>query len=155
MGIFGVGSHLYSQARPKAKQEDETVTERGARKIPNSLDVKPPEDSEAPMGRRRPPRPPPQEIVEEKAAPKESPRTEGTLASAISRVMEKAFLDTILKTLESNQAEEAKGFKEVTESGKASWSHTNFIFAIDCSGSMRGVRWNLSLIHISEPTRPY
>jgi len=153
VGVFAVGSHLYSQSRSKAK--DELVSEYAKRRIPKELDVKPQKDEEALMGVRRLPKPPPKEVVEERAEPRIAPGGEsppasgGILAWAFRKAMEKVFINDIRKILESNQSENAKGFKKMEDSGKALWSNTNFIFVLDCSGSMKGTRWNSVIAGVS------
>jgi Mg-chelatase subunit ChlD len=70
--------------------------------------------------------------------PKPTVSTTGILAV----VLQKAFMDSIKKIVESKQAEDIEEFKKMEENGKASWSKTHFIFILDCSGSMKGTRWD-------------
>lgn len=52
-----------------------------------------------------------------------------------------ALLPKIMQILKSKQKEEVKEFRAVEKgTGKVTWNKTHFIFAIDCSGSMRGRR---------------
>ncbi len=53
-------------------------------------------------------------------------------------------LDKDIKlVLESKQEEAvAKEFFRINSKGKATWRNTHFIFVIDCSGSMKGLRWD-------------
>ena len=66
-----------------------------------------------------------------------------------TEMMEQSFLASIKKIIESKQAEEAKAFVKLKESGKTSWMNTHFIFALDCSGSMKGTRWNSVMVGFS------
>ena len=57
-------------------------------------------------------------------------------------ILQKVLLDSIKKVVTSDQIEKVKDYVETKSNGKAVWLKTHFIFAIDCSGSMRGVRWD-------------
>jgi len=63
------------------------------------------------------------------------------LGSMLSSVVEKAALTEIKKVVESHQTEAVAENRAVTETGKVEWRKTHFIFIIDCSGSMKGSRW--------------
>ncbi len=53
-----------------------------------------------------------------------------------------AMKKEITLVLNSNQLDEAKGHITVAkDSGKLQWTKMHFVFALDCSGSMRGPRW--------------
>ena len=71
---------------------------------------------------------------------------EGSLVSLMStpdfNAMENRFVDYIQKVIPSDQINEAQDFRELKKSGKFSWKRTHFVFVIDCSGSMKGVRWD-------------
>lgn len=56
--------------------------------------------------------------------------------------MEMIFMDSIKKIISSEQMFDVKDFMEVNENGRVTWKMTHFIFVIDCSGSMRGIRWD-------------
>jgi len=57
------------------------------------------------------------------------------------KVLEDCFMSLIKKVVNSNQLEYAKDFVHITKDGKSTWERTHFIFIIDCSGSMKGKRW--------------
>ena len=80
-----------------------------------------------------------------------SPRSDGPASpiSEISKEMELAFSTSIQKKVESTQAEDVKDFVKLKESGKRVWNNTHFIFVIDCSGSMKGTRWDSVLVGLS------
>lgn len=61
-------------------------------------------------------------------------------------VIEKVLMDSIKKVVKSNQAESASKFRTLRADGKFAWVNTHFIFAIDCSRSMKGVRWESVMI---------
>lgn len=78
-------------------------------------------------------------------SPSFSPLGRATLqrvARGITPAYEKEVLRFIKKVTTTNQADDAEEFKLVKSAGKASWRHTHFIFMIDCSGSMKGARWD-------------
>ena len=64
-----------------------------------------------------------------------------THKSLISSAVEDAAQAFIKKVIASNQEEELKEHKIIDKDGKATWKKTHFIFMIDCSGSMKGSRW--------------
>jgi uncharacterized protein YegL len=52
-----------------------------------------------------------------------------------------ALLPKIMQLIKSKQKEEVKEFRKIEQgTGKVTWNKTHFIFAMDCSGSMRGRR---------------
>eukprot|EP00826_Nyctotherus_ovalis_P015003 TRINITY_DN1422_c0_g1_i1.p1 TRINITY_DN1422_c0_g1~~TRINITY_DN1422_c0_g1_i1.p1 ORF type:complete len:220 (-),score=74.54 TRINITY_DN1422_c0_g1_i1:91-750(-) len=57
------------------------------------------------------------------------------------KAMEGIFMDSIQKIVESNQIKEASDFREQQKGGRFSWKKSHFVFVIDCSGSMKGTRW--------------
>jgi uncharacterized protein YegL len=67
--------------------------------------------------------------------------TESTTKNVLLKVMEEAFMLSIKKVVKSNQLDYAKDFVHIAENGKFIWEKTHFIFIIDCSGSMKGKRW--------------
>ena len=73
---------------------------------------------------------------------KEAPSTGSIFAS----ILQKVFLDSIKKIVASNQLEEAKSFVVPESTGKTTWCNTHFIYMLDCSGSMRGTRWESVMI---------
>ena len=64
------------------------------------------------------------------------------IAKGITPAYEREVLQFIKKVTTTNQTEEVEEFKVMKPAGKASWRHTHFIFMIDCSGSMKGARWD-------------
>jgi len=79
------------------------------------------------------------EVVYSKA---ELPKPKVSASGILARVLQEALLNSIKKIVASKQAEGIEEFKKMEESGKASWSKTHFIFILDCSGSMKGARWD-------------
>jgi len=61
---------------------------------------------------------------------------------AFSEEMMTELMPEIKQVIESKQTEDIKEFKAPNISGKASWCNTHFIFMLDCSGSMKGSRWD-------------
>lgn len=78
------------------------------------------------------------EVVSEEED-KENKREESQEVKEESSPVEEGGIE---KVIESNQAEMAQEFKLIRPNGKVSWVKTHFIFVIDCSGSMKGPRWN-------------
>lgn len=70
--------------------------------------------------------------------PKPAVSTTGILAA----IMQKAFTESIKKVVISKQTEGIEEYRKMEQNGKASWSRTHFIFILDCSGSMKGARWD-------------
>eukprot|EP00826_Nyctotherus_ovalis_P043337 TRINITY_DN4552_c0_g1_i14.p1 TRINITY_DN4552_c0_g1~~TRINITY_DN4552_c0_g1_i14.p1 ORF type:complete len:435 (-),score=147.43 TRINITY_DN4552_c0_g1_i14:28-1332(-) len=60
---------------------------------------------------------------------------------AFSEEMMTELMPEIKQVIESKQTEDIKEFKAPSSGGKASWCNTHFIFMLDCSGSMKGSRW--------------
>lgn len=60
---------------------------------------------------------------------------------AFSEEMMTELMPEIKQVIESKQTEDIKEFKAPNVGGKASWCNTHFIFMLDCSGSMKGSRW--------------
>ncbi len=67
-----------------------------------------------------------------------SPRSSGSMSPTTMARMS----DEIQQVFASNQLERAGDHVAIKELGKLEWNKTLFIFAFDCSGSMRGARWN-------------
>jgi uncharacterized protein with von Willebrand factor type A (vWA) domain len=84
------------------------------------------------------------------ASPREDNLPEPSDAPRFTALMEKSLLTSIKRIIESKQAEEVKEFRKLKESGKISWIKTHFIFALDCSGSMKGTRWDSVIVGLSE-----
>lgn len=82
------------------------------------------------------------------ASPREG---EGSsLAPQFTAEMEQNFMESIKKVVESKQAEDIKEFVKPKETGgKMVWTKTHFIFVLDCSGSMKGARWDSVVVGFS------
>lgn len=81
-----------------------------------------------------------------------SPREDegSSLAPQFTAEMEQNFMESIKKVIESKQAEDVKEFIKSKEvGGKVSWTKTHFIFILDCSGSMKGARWDSVIVGFS------
>lgn len=139
---------------PLKPPEEEVITERGASRPPRRE-----EPIEEPVQEMKPEEPiietevkkeePQEEEVKELKTPKkEEPLVnESNPSPALAntpdlRQMENIFIDQIQKIITSDQIQEAEEFREPANSGRFSWKKTHFIFVIDCSGSMRGTRWD-------------
>ncbi len=82
----------------------------------------------------------PGEEIKQGSRVEEAPQDEDDKSSVAASVMD---LGTDIKlVIDSKQDELAKEFRKINEKGKVTWMKTHFIFIIDCSGSMKGVRWN-------------
>jgi Mg-chelatase subunit ChlD len=82
------------------------------------------------------------------ASPKEG--EESVHAPQFTAEMEQNFMESIKKVIESKQTEEAKEFIKTKElGGKVTWTKTHFIFVLDCSGSMKGARWDSVIVGFS------
>eukprot|EP00826_Nyctotherus_ovalis_P053311 TRINITY_DN6906_c0_g1_i3.p1 TRINITY_DN6906_c0_g1~~TRINITY_DN6906_c0_g1_i3.p1 ORF type:complete len:367 (+),score=106.13 TRINITY_DN6906_c0_g1_i3:478-1578(+) len=79
-----------------------------------------------------------EELIQAAAKHKDPPTTK----SIFSAVLEKVLMDSIKKIVKSNQTDKVQEYMTVKEDGKTSWVKTHFVFALDCSGSMRGSRWD-------------
>ena len=55
--------------------------------------------------------------------------------------LEKAALTSIKQIIASKQTEDVSEYRKLKANGRVSWIKTHFIFVIDCSGSMKGTRW--------------
>lgn len=136
---------------PLKPPESEVITERGASKPPRReeateeliQEVKPEEPIiEAEVKKEE------EEVKELKTPKKEEPLVnENNPSPALAntpdlRQMESIFINQIQKIITSDQIQEAEDFREQANSGRFSWKKTHFIFVIDCSGSMRGTRWD-------------
>jgi len=84
------------------------------------------------------------------ASPRDDNLPEPSNVPRFTALMEKSLLTSIKRIIESKQAEEVKEFRKLKESGKISWVKTHFIFALDCSGSMKGTRWDSVIVGLSE-----
>jgi len=82
------------------------------------------------------------------ASPREG--EESASAPQFTMEMEQNFMESIKRVIESKQAEEVKEFIKAKEvGGKVTWTKTHFIFALDCSGSMKGSRWDSVIVGFS------
>ena len=61
--------------------------------------------------------------------------------SIFMAILEKVFLDSIKKIVNSTQIEDVPDYITKKDTGKTLWKNTHFIFMLDCSGSMKGTRW--------------
>lgn len=61
---------------------------------------------------------------------------------AFSEEMMTELMPEIKQVIESKQTEDIKEFKATSVTGKSNWCNTHFIFMLDCSGSMKGSRWD-------------
>ena len=87
-------------------------------------------------------------IVSKENLPAEEPHIEiiplvpiPSARSILAKYMEKVLLDSIQKVMESNQTTHINEYRSLDKYGKATWTNTHFIFILDCSGSMKGTRW--------------
>ena len=67
--------------------------------------------------------------------------TGGDSSIAFSDTMLNNLMTDVKQVIESKQTENIEEFKIVGKDGKSIWQKTHFIFMIDCSGSMKGSRW--------------
>eukprot|EP00826_Nyctotherus_ovalis_P009674 TRINITY_DN12560_c0_g1_i2.p1 TRINITY_DN12560_c0_g1~~TRINITY_DN12560_c0_g1_i2.p1 ORF type:complete len:332 (+),score=88.07 TRINITY_DN12560_c0_g1_i2:755-1750(+) len=84
------------------------------------------------------------------ASPREDNLPEPVNVPRFTALVERSLLASIKRIIESKQAEEVKEFRKLKQSGKISWVKTHFIFALDCSGSMKGTRWDSVIVGLSE-----
>lgn len=106
-----------------SKPEDEIVTEHAT--------LKPPKRGEEEL----------KTPVKGQALPSPREGTGSFVDTPDLKAMENIFIDSIQKIIVSDQINEAQDFRELKKSGKFSWKKTHFVFVIDCSGSMKGIRW--------------
>lgn len=82
---------------------------------------------------------------EEKVAEEEEKlaeeKTKDVTENMMFKIMGNAFANVIERTIESNQLDYVKEFAHRDKDDKLRWEKTHFIFIIDCSGSMKGKRW--------------
>lgn len=145
------------EPREELKEEEPMIVEPEVTAVP---EVTPAQESEEVKAVEEvistPQKPPPIEtenitefaprLEPEVKSPDANAKPRDSISPGSSGAMEKAFMKFIQKIMESNQIEEAEGFRELQPSGKVSWTKTNFIFALDCSGSMKGPRWNSVMV---------
>lgn len=82
------------------------------------------------------------------ASPREGESS--SLAPQFTEEMEQNFMESIKKVIESKQVEDVKEFIKPKEVGsKVTWTKTHFIFVLDCSGSMKGARWDSVMVGFS------
>eukprot|EP00826_Nyctotherus_ovalis_P053874 TRINITY_DN7031_c0_g2_i2.p1 TRINITY_DN7031_c0_g2~~TRINITY_DN7031_c0_g2_i2.p1 ORF type:complete len:458 (-),score=163.29 TRINITY_DN7031_c0_g2_i2:515-1888(-) len=79
------------------------------------------------------------EIEYSKAEP---PKPAASTTGILAAIMQKAFMESIKKIVVSKQTEGIEEYRRMETNGKASWTKTHFIFILDCSGSMKGARWD-------------
>lgn len=72
---------------------------------------------------------------EEKGSPHES-------AEAATPAAASALGKDIKLVFQSKLADKILGFMKKGSKGRVTWNKTHFIFVLDCSGSMKGARWN-------------
>jgi len=99
---------------------------------------KPPEIIQEKVPRSKPEFQPEKQTEESKHSSESSPVKEMSEKKSLS---ENKGGET-KKVVGSNQIEEAKEFKTLDKENKATWKNTHFIFALDCSETMKGLRWD-------------
>jgi uncharacterized protein YegL len=109
-----------------SKPENEVITEHAPSKPPRREE--PIEELKTPVKEKQ------EEVLLE-----QSP---ALIDSPDFKAMENIFIDSIQKIIESDQINDAQDFRELRKSGRFNWKRTHFVFVIDCSGSMRGTRWD-------------
>eukprot|EP01022_Parablepharisma_sp_SALTPOND_P023551 TRINITY_DN5013_c0_g1_i1.p1 TRINITY_DN5013_c0_g1~~TRINITY_DN5013_c0_g1_i1.p1 ORF type:complete len:334 (-),score=24.31 TRINITY_DN5013_c0_g1_i1:75-971(-) len=64
-----------------------------------------------------------------------------TPPKVVDRSTRSISITGVKEVVTSKQIEAVSEFRKIQPSGKVSWTKTHFIFVIDCSGSMKGARW--------------
>lgn len=106
--------------------KDEGVEEHGKNEfLPESAGASPEHEGEG------------EQKEEEKGGMEGMGGLSGILGSAITN----AALAAIKKVIVSKQTDTVVENRAVNDAGKVTWTKTHFIFVIDCSGSMKGSRW--------------
>jgi len=85
-------------------------------------------------------------VIEKPTELKEENKVEEIKSDMIGGLLMKEFekiaMQSIKKVVESKQTEKVSEYRLVKQdTGLVSWKDTHFIFIIDCSGSMKGKRW--------------
>jgi Mg-chelatase subunit ChlD len=131
IGIAGVGGLLYQMNNKK--QRGELLKEKATKPPKKEEELEAETLGENPEVQQKV-----EKLIQEAAKNKGAPTTK----SVFGAVMEKVFMDSIKKVIKSNQTENVKEYMTIKADGKTSWSNTHFIFSLDCSGSMKGSRWD-------------
>eukprot|EP00826_Nyctotherus_ovalis_P015007 TRINITY_DN1422_c0_g1_i17.p1 TRINITY_DN1422_c0_g1~~TRINITY_DN1422_c0_g1_i17.p1 ORF type:complete len:341 (+),score=107.58 TRINITY_DN1422_c0_g1_i17:650-1672(+) len=147
------GGLAYKSLAGRKTPKDEVVAEKKAPEVKKEPEVeeakpmlnKPDEEVVTERGSSRPPRQPEEVKTPVKEKPLDSQRESELSPEPVDspdlKVMEDIFMDSIQKIIGSNQIKDVEDFRELKNTGKISWRKTHFVFVVDCSGSMRGTRW--------------